>query len=121
MPLSEHERRLLDEIEQSLRAEDRRFALSIRSGRVGPRTRIVLALCVVSLLVGFGLVVLGAGEGTGIGTVVAVAGFVVIVASCWCVWRSRRSSASPTAGSVVTRAKSLRAWLADRQRRGDEN
>jgi hypothetical protein len=39
MPLSEHEQRLLDQIERALYAEDPKFASSVRGGRVRPSRR----------------------------------------------------------------------------------
>ena len=39
VPLSEHEQRLLDEIEQALYAEDPKFASSVRSARRHRRSR----------------------------------------------------------------------------------
>ena len=62
MPLSEHEQRLLDEIEQALYAEDPKFASSVRSARPRNRARTMLALSVVGVLVGLAVVVAPIGE-----------------------------------------------------------
>ena len=59
MPLSEHEQRLLDEIEQALYAEDPKFASSVRSARARRRVRSSMLLCVLGVLAGLGLVLVG--------------------------------------------------------------
>ena len=53
MPLSEHEKRLLDEIEQTLRIDDPALASSLRSARPVIRTRTFLLLAIAGLIVGF--------------------------------------------------------------------
>jgi membrane-bound ClpP family serine protease len=75
MPLSEHEQRLLAQMEQALYAEDPKFATSLRSaGGRGSRSR--AAFGVLAVLGGLGLVVLGVAT-----TLIAlgVAGFVVML------------------------------------------
>lgn len=61
MPLSEHEQRVLQQMEKALYAEDPRLASTLKSPRVAghalDRRRVVLG--VVGALVGLGLVVLG--------------------------------------------------------------
>ena len=39
MPLSDHEQRMLDQIESALYAEDPKFASSVRGGGLAPRRR----------------------------------------------------------------------------------
>ena len=80
MPLSDHEQRLLDEIEQALYAEDPKFAASVRSARTRSRTRRVAAAVrprrrsPASCLVLVGLI-------TNI-IALSVVGFVLVVGSC---------------------------------------
>ena len=59
MPLSEHEQRMLEQIEKALYAEDPKFAHSVRARdpRVHYRRRVVLA--VIGFLLGVGLLVAG--------------------------------------------------------------
>lgn len=59
MPLSEHEQRMLEQIEKALYAEDPKFAHSVRARdpRVHYRRRMVLA--VIGFLLGVGLLVAG--------------------------------------------------------------
>jgi DUF3040 family protein len=85
VPLSEHEQRLLDQIERALYAEDPKFAHSVRSKdpQIHYKRRIVKAvlgfvLGVVVLMTGL---VINAGATT---IAVSVAGFLLMVVSC--VW-----------------------------------
>ena len=75
MPLSEHEQRLLDQIERALYAEDPKFASTVRSTdlRTHMRRRLRRAAYVLAL----GFVLLLAGVATEL--VVGVAGFVVML------------------------------------------
>lgn len=79
MPLSEHEKRLLDQIEQTLHAEDPGLASSLRSARPQPRNRTLVMAAVVSLLVGFGLLFVGLRLADAIGTVLGVLGYLLLV------------------------------------------
>ena len=122
MPLSDHEQRLLDEIEQALYAEDPKFAASVRSARTRWRTRRSVALCVVGVVVGLALVLVGL-----IATIVAlsVVGFVFVVASCGYgvqVIRGRRSGSTEPAPSGtstprVPRHSGLKSRMEERLRR----
>lgn len=92
MPLSDHEQRLLDEIEHALCAEDPKFASTVRSVGVRSRTRRRLLLCVLGILAGLGLVLIGL-----VSTLIAlsVVGFVLVVISCGAVVRILRPHAGP--------------------------
>jgi len=59
MPLSEHEQRMLEQIEKALYAEDPKFAHSVRARdpRVHYRRRVILAI--IGFLLGVGLLVAG--------------------------------------------------------------
>ncbi len=120
MPLSEHEQRLLDQIEQALYAEDPKFAASVRSARRPSRTRRTMVLCILGVLVGLCLVLVGL-----ITTVIAlsVVGFVFVVGSCGfaaSALRSRDRSSGPASGSSNVRhirQGGLRGRMEDRLRR----
>ena len=73
MPLSEHERRQLEQIEAALRAGDPRFAGAVRAAdpRVHYRRRVIAAA--LGFLVGVGLLLAG----------VAVNVIVIAVAGLW--------------------------------------
>jgi hypothetical protein len=60
MPLSEHEQRLLEQMEQALYAEDPKFATSLRSASSGRASRGRAALGVIVFLAGIGLLLGGA-------------------------------------------------------------
>lgn len=59
MPLSEHEQRLLDQIEQALYAEDPKFASNVRSKRLGKPTRGRRLQGALLFIVGLALMPLG--------------------------------------------------------------
>jgi hypothetical protein len=95
VPLSEHEQRLLAQMEQALYAEDPKFATSLRTpGGRGSRSR--AAIGVLAVLAGLGLVVGGVAT-----TVIAlgVAGFVVMLVGSVLVYSAFRFG--PTEGTVA--------------------
>lgn len=59
MPLSEHEQRLLDQIERALYAEDPKFASSVRGGRLRKPTRRRRLQGVLLFVLGLVLLVVG--------------------------------------------------------------
>lgn len=96
MPLSEHEQRLLEQMERALYAEDPKFATSMRNprGAAGDRRRV--ALGVIAVLVGLGLLV--AGVATQL-VVVGVLGFLAMLGGIWLVVAALRGGA-PAAQAV---------------------
>ena len=92
MPLSEHEKRQLEQIEQALRAGDPRFADAVRAAdpRVHYRRRVIVA--VLGFVIGVGLLLAGVVIDV---ILIAVAGFVVMLAcSLWAVSSYRRMTGS---------------------------
>lgn len=59
MPLSEHEQRLLEQIERELYAEDPKFASTVRGARIGRPTRRRRLQGIALFVVGVALLVLG--------------------------------------------------------------
>ena len=127
MPLSEHEQRLLDEIEQALYAEDPKFASSVRSARPRNRTRTMLALSVVGVITGLAVVIIGL---TTTYVFLGVIGFVLIVGSCLAAASALRGprqtgpiSMAPGQGeNRGAKSHGLRTKMEDRMRRRfDEN
>jgi hypothetical protein len=127
MPLSEHEQRLLEEIEQALYAEDPKFASSVRSARPRNRARTMLVLSVVGALVGLTVVLVGLTRNL---TVLGVVGFVLIVGSCVAAVSALRGpgqngslSIKGTPGNTSQqKSGGLRTKMEDRMRRRfDEN
>ncbi len=104
MPLSDHEQRMLEQIEKALYAEDPKFAQSVRARdpRVHYRRRVILAA--VGFLLGVGLLVAG--------VVIkyipmGVAGFLVMLTcAVWALtsWR-HMNGAAPRRGPAPARNK----------------
>jgi hypothetical protein len=94
VPLSEHERRQLEQIEQALRADDPGFADAVHAAdpRVHYRRRVIAAA--LGFVIGVGLLL----AGVVINVIpVAVAGFVVMLAcSLWVVTSYRRMTGLTT-------------------------
>jgi Protein of unknown function (DUF3040) len=126
VPLSEHEQRLLEQIEQALYAEDPKFASAVRSARSKPHTRRWIALSVVGVVAGLGIVLIGLAAKL---VFLGVLGFVLIVASCaytGTMLRGRRggaaSAGSGTAAKPASRKPGVRSRMEERLRkRFDEN
>lgn len=83
MALSEHEQRLLDQLEQQLHAEDPKFANSMASsaGRGISTRRIVLGALVV--VAGIAVLLLGIAARTGLGLGIGVLGFLIMGAGVY--------------------------------------
>ena len=94
MPLSEHEQRQLDQIEQALRADDPRFAQAVQAAdpRVHYKRRVIAAA--LGFAAGIGLLL----AGVVINVIpIAVAGFAVMLASSlWAVDSYRRMTGHAT-------------------------
>jgi hypothetical protein len=122
VPLSDHEQRLLDEIEQALYAEDPKFAASVRSARARSRTRRSALLCGVGVVAGLALVLVGLVTNI---IALSVVGFVLVVGACGYavqVVRGRDSTASAPSGasnasSRAARQGGLKGRMEDRLRR----
>lgn len=120
MPLSEHEQKLLDEIEQALYAEDPKFAASVRSARSQSKTKRALLLSVLGVLAGLGLVLIGL-----VGQIIAlsVVGFLLVVGSCGyaaSALRGTKTAVTPAAAANTVRQirpTGLRSRMEDRIRR----
>src|SRR3954453_6138392 len=102
LPLSEHEQRLLEQIEQALYAEDPKFAQSwrVRDLRSLRRARVVRAVLLV--LLGLGALVAGVvvqGDNTVLGVALGVAGFLLMLGGAWVAMLTRQR---PAASSVRT-------------------
>ena len=100
MPLSEHEQRQLEQIEQALYADYPRFANAVRATdpRVHYKRRVIESA--VGFLIGVGLLL----TGVVIKLIpLGVAGFVVMLAcSMWAVTSARRMTGTATGRAPVT-------------------
>ena len=104
MPLSEHEQRLLEQMERALYAEDPKLATTLRGGGLRGGNRSRLALGVVAVLGGLGLLLAGVASNI---AALGVVGFVVLLAGGWLVMSAFRSPskdkpAAPTSGKPTT-------------------
>lgn len=119
MPLSEHEQRLLEQMERALYAEDPKFASSLRSATPRPGSRRRAAVGVLLALVGAGLLV--AGSATSI-VALGVLGFLVMLGGTFLVIRTLRApaeaapaaGAKPAAGKPAKQAKAEKAGFMDK-------
>jgi hypothetical protein len=127
VPLSEHEQKLLDEIEQALYADDPKFASTVRSVRARSHVRRGIVLCVLGVLVGLGCVLVGLVSNI---IAVSVVGFVLVVGSCGFAVQTLRPRTNVSGAAVNeagTKAKApkptgLRSRMEERlRRRFDEN
>ncbi|HEU5034554.1 MAG TPA: DUF3040 domain-containing protein [Mycobacteriales bacterium] len=126
MPLSEHEQRLLEQIEQALYAEDPKFAQSwrVRDLHSLRRRRVVRAAAVV--IAGLGLLIAGVimqSSAMILGVALGVAGFLFMLGGAWLLVSVRqRPAARPAATSGRRRPKvSIKSRLEERwQRRQDD-
>jgi uncharacterized membrane protein len=93
MPLSEHEQRILDEIEQRLAAEDPKFARSTSAAT--PRGLAVRRIkrSVVGFILGFVLLI--AGLVSDLVVALGIAGFVVMLASVLVIAKSSKDLGGP--------------------------
>ena len=94
MPLSEHEQRQLEQIEQALYADHPRFAKAVRAADPQVHYRRRLAYAGVTFVLG--IILLPVGVSTTI-IAISLAGFVVMLASCyWAVVSYRRMNGIAT-------------------------
>jgi hypothetical protein len=125
MPLSEHEQRLLEQMEKALYAEDPKFATSLRSAPGARAARGRAALGVLGVLGGMGLVIVGVAT-----TIIAlgVLGFVVMLVGSFVVYsafgaRPATDEAAAPAGSATprpTKSPGFMDRMEDRWRRRSE-
>jgi hypothetical protein len=82
MPLSEHEQRLLDQIERALYADDPKFADSVRTTDLARHYRRRVVRSIVLVLVGLAVMLAGIVEQR-LYLFVGVAGFLIMVFGAW--------------------------------------
>jgi len=101
VPLSEHEQRLLEQMERALYAEDPKFASSLRSAGPRPGNRRKAAIGVLTALVGFALLITGAATSI---IVVGVLGFLAMLVGTFLVVTTLRVGAETEAPAAATTA-----------------
>jgi hypothetical protein len=100
MPLSEHEQRLLDQIERALYQEDPKFASTVRQSDLRTHMRRRLRRAGFVLVLGFVLLLAGV---VSTEPAIGVAGFVVMVAALLLAmssWKRLGQGASPDRGGL---------------------
>lgn len=115
MPLSEHEQRQLDQIEQALYAEHPRFARAVRSTdpQVHYKRRVVYAVLV--FVAGLALLLVGVAIPAYIW--LSVAGFIVMLTACYWAASSYRRMTGIATGRVAVSAREAKLGRKPRLRR----
>ncbi|MBS2964047.1 DUF3040 domain-containing protein [Actinocrinis puniceicyclus] len=96
MPLSEHEQRLLEQMERALHAEDPKFASALQGNKLRRRLRRRVGFAVAGVLAGGALIGYGIVAGR---VALDAAGAAVVVACAWLAWLSWRRIPAP--GQIV--------------------
>src|SRR3954454_12945778 len=120
VPLSEHEQRLLEQIEQALYAEGPKFAQSwrVRDLRSLRRARVLRAI--LAVLLGLGALVAGVivqGDNTVLGVALGVGGFLLMLAGAWLAMLTRQRPAAASARTDVPAATATRTPKPARSKR----
>ncbi len=92
MPLSEEEQRLLEQMEEALAAEDPKFASALRGAASRQHHKRVMFVSIVGFFVGVAILMTGAVQMI---TLVAVGGFLVMLASAYTALTHWRKMAEP--------------------------
>lgn len=101
VPLSEEEQRLLEQMEQALAADDPKFASTLRGSALAARGRRQALIAAVVFVLGIAVLMVGAVIQM---TLVAVAGFVVMLASAYLfavAWRRAQAGDAESAPSAA--------------------
>lgn len=93
MALSEHEQRLLEQMEKALYAEDPKFATSLRSPSLGRASRGRAVLGVLGILLGMGVLVAGVAVPL---PALGVLGFAVMLVSAVIAYAAFKAPAPTT-------------------------
>lgn len=108
MPLSEHEQRLLEQMERALYAEDPKFVSSLRGTDLRSHHRRRALQAAVGFVAGIVLMMTGAVSASGgsdIGLVIGPLGFLLMLAAAvFAVSSWRRSGPAPEAGGAAPAA-----------------
>jgi hypothetical protein len=100
VPLSEHEQRLLEQIEQALYADDPKFAHSWRVRDLRRLQRVRALRAVAAIVVGLGLLIAGVitqADNTVLGVALGVVGFLLMLGGAWLAVSTRQRPAAATA------------------------
>lgn len=112
MPLSEHEQRMLDQIESALYAEDPKFASSVRGGRVRATTSRRRMQAAALFVIGLVLLIAGVALPIRLGgfPILSVLGFVLMFgAGVLLLWSGSALKGQPEEGSSSAQSLGPRA------------
>ena len=102
MPLSDHEQRLLEQMERALHAEDPKFASALQGADLRALFRRRALLAVIGFVLGIGMLVAGVVISQ---IALSVGGFVVMLGCAWLAYASWRRIPAPGEIVPVTRRK----------------
>ena len=102
MPLSDHEQRLLEQLERALQDEDPKFASALQGSRLRGRLRLRLLLAGLGVLLGLAALCYGLVSARHL-LALEVAGGAVAVGCAWLAWVLWRRMPAP--GEFVPAAK----------------
>ena len=116
MPLSEHEQRLLDQIERALYAEDPKFASTVRGARLRRPSRRRRLYGIVAFLVGVALLVFGVIVPLKLASIpiVSVLGFLVMFVGALLTLTTLTKGGASAAGSGQSGGTPHRSGFAQR-------
>jgi hypothetical protein len=100
VPLSDHEQRLLEQMERALHAEDPKFASALQGADLRALFRRRALLAVVGFVIGIGMLVAGVVISQ---IALSVGGFVVMLGCAWLAYASWRRIPAP--GEIVPVAR----------------
>jgi len=106
VPLSEHEQRLLEQMEKALYAEDPKLASTLRGSHLRPTDRRRLILGILGIVVGLGLLLAGVMTPFwGFGVI----GFLVMLIGAWYALHRPAASGPSAPGAAATGRPSRRS------------
>ncbi len=119
MPLSEHEQRMLDEIERALYHDDPKFATSVNVSRIRRRRPILAGVGFVLGLIMLVVGVIATQSVLALGVVVSVLGFLVMVGAVglFMFGQPGSKSAAHPSGDTPRASSSLSERMEERFRR----
>jgi hypothetical protein len=100
VPLSDHEQRLLEQMERALHAEDPKFASALQGADLRALFRRRALLAVIGFVLGIGMLVAGVVISQ---IALSVGGFVVMLGCAWLAYASWRRIPAP--GEIVPVAR----------------
>ena len=126
VPLSEHEQRLLEQIEQALYAEDPKFAHSWRTKNLKGMQRLRILRAVAVFVIGIGLLlggVIAQGSDSVLGIGLGVGGFLLMLGGAWLAVaaRSRPAATGAVAPPQHRSRQSIKSRLEERWQRRQDN